>query len=93
MADHRSRRAAPLRFLLALASELLASPQPEPLQGAWAAELVDVLRRRTQRGQGRGPGRGGRGRGRGDTSEEDEDLGLPRSPCNSPSDNPLPLPK
>ncbi|KAK3926927.1 Muscle M-line assembly protein unc-89 [Frankliniella fusca] len=58
-----------------------------------SAELVDVLRRRTQRGQGRGPGRGGRGQGRGDTSEEDEDLGLPRSPCNSPSDNPLPLPK
>lgn len=35
------------------------------------AELLDVVRRR--------------GRGRGDTSEDEEDLGLPRSPCNSPT--------
>lgn len=35
------------------------------------AELLDALRRR---------------RGRGDcTSEDDEDLGLPHSPCNSPT--------
>lgn len=34
------------------------------------AELLDVVRRR---------------RGRGDTSEDEEDLGLPRSPCNSPT--------
>ncbi|XP_066999308.2 platelet binding protein GspB isoform X3 [Anabrus simplex] len=33
-------------------------------------ELFDAVRRR---------------RGRGDTSEDDEDLGLPRSPCNSPT--------
>ncbi|GLV35641.1 uncharacterized protein CBL_01209 [Carabus blaptoides fortunei] len=41
------------------------------------AELLDVVRRR--------------GRGRGDTSEDDEDLGLPRSPCNSPTTTDKPL--
>nr|CAD7430599.1 unnamed protein product [Timema monikensis] len=38
-------------------------------------ELFDAVRRR----------RGRSAAARGDTSEEDEDLGLPRSPCNSPT--------
>nr|CAD7441887.1 unnamed protein product [Timema bartmani] len=40
-----------------------------------SVELFDAVRRR----------RGRSAAARGDTSEEDEDLGLPRSPCNSPT--------
>ncbi|XP_046395271.1 uncharacterized protein LOC124162706 isoform X2 [Ischnura elegans] len=54
------------------------------------AELFDAVRRRRWRGhsqerEGDGEGVRGAGASAGRSSDEEEDLGLPRSPCNSPS--------